>query len=212
MALSKEIIDMLGDVTRLMLAAGASAEKPPVSEQNQKGDSELLLEIWKKAVETQMHFNEMSVKSRQLGLSFVVAALGVAVVLLGKPDEFQVPIQSIGYQIHPSGLIILLAAFGTYAVKRLDLGVYHRMLRGAVKFGEELEKTLRRSALMPTAMGMTESISYYSREQDKSKAGTTAAKKITRFYWLLITSLSVIAVVMLIATAEPLPPMLGSGA
>ena len=38
------------------------------------------IEIWSKAVDTQMHFNEMCVKSRQLGLTFVAAALGVAVV------------------------------------------------------------------------------------------------------------------------------------
>jgi hypothetical protein len=38
-------------------------------------------EIWEKTLDTQMHFNEMSVRSRQLGLSFVVASLGVVVVV-----------------------------------------------------------------------------------------------------------------------------------
>lgn len=40
------------------------------------------ISIWSKVIDTQMHFNEMAVKSRQLGLTFVAAALGVAVVLL----------------------------------------------------------------------------------------------------------------------------------
>ena len=46
------------------------------------------LQIWAKTVDTQMHFNEMSVKSRQLGLAFVAAALGVAIVLLGQGNAF----------------------------------------------------------------------------------------------------------------------------
>jgi hypothetical protein len=32
------------------------------------------LAIWEKAVDTQMHFNEVSVKVRQFGLTFVAAA------------------------------------------------------------------------------------------------------------------------------------------
>ena len=44
--------------------------------------------IWTKAVDTQMHFNEMSVKSRQLGLTFVAAALGLAIVLLSRHEDW----------------------------------------------------------------------------------------------------------------------------
>lgn len=37
--------------------------------------NKLLIEIWKQAVDTQKHFNDMCVKSRQLGLTFVAASL-----------------------------------------------------------------------------------------------------------------------------------------
>src|SRR5258706_7606097 len=43
--------------------------------------NKLLIEIWKQAVETQKHFNDMCVKSRQLGLTFVAASLGAALYL-----------------------------------------------------------------------------------------------------------------------------------
>ena len=43
--------------------------------------NKLLVEIWKQAVETQKHFNDMCVKSRQLGLTFVAASLGAALYL-----------------------------------------------------------------------------------------------------------------------------------
>lgn len=198
----KGILRLCGVLATLVSTRPSSVGKE--ADSLDKGAQELQVEIWKKAVETQMHFNEMSVKSRQLGLSFVVAALGIAVVLLSRTEDLQIAVALIGYEIHPSGLIVLLAALGTYAVKRLDLGVYHKMLRGAVAFGEDLEKTLRKSSLMPTKMGMTESISHYSRGLDGSRGETTAARKITRFYWLLIVALVVIGLVMLIATAEPL--------
>jgi hypothetical protein len=45
---------------------------------------EVYVAIWAKAVDTQMHFNEMSVKSRQFGLGFVAAALGLGIVLLNQ--------------------------------------------------------------------------------------------------------------------------------
>ena len=37
--------------------------------------NKLLIDIWKQAVDTQKHFNDMCVKSRQLGLTFVAASL-----------------------------------------------------------------------------------------------------------------------------------------
>ena len=38
--------------------------------------------------------------------------------------------------LHVSLTVILAALAAVYAVKKLDLGVYHQMLRGAVYFGE----------------------------------------------------------------------------
>jgi hypothetical protein len=71
-----------------------------------------LVEIWSKAVDTQMHFNEMSVKSRQLGLAFVAGALGVGIVLLGRGDDFAIPVHLIiiNADIHVAVLIVLAAA------------------------------------------------------------------------------------------------------
>jgi hypothetical protein len=37
-----------------------------------------------------MHFNEMSVKSRQFGLAFVAAALGLCILMLSRDQEFAI--------------------------------------------------------------------------------------------------------------------------
>jgi hypothetical protein len=131
---------------------------------------ENIVTVWAKAVDTQMHFNEMSVKSRQLGLTFVAAALGVAIFLFSRsgPDTrlmFDIVVAKHRLTVHVAELIILAAAAAVYAVKLLDLGVYHKMLRGAVAFGEDLEEAHLRRALHLNK-GMTQAISHFSRYAD----------------------------------------------
>lgn len=114
----------------------------------------------------------MCAKSRQLGLSFVVAALGVAVVLLSRPESFlgTISLGSSTRSTHVSSLLVLVAALGLFVIRWLDLGVYHRMLRGAAEFGECLERTHMRQ-LMGTPNGMTELISIYSRYKEVDRPG-----------------------------------------
>ena len=156
-------------------------------------------EIWEKAVDTQMHFNEMSVKSRQLGLTFVVAALGVAAVLISRGQGYGIAIPGWGH-LHVASIIVLIAAGGIYAVRTLDLKVYHRMLRGAVTFGEKLEQELREAGLFNVPKGMAECISEHSRYETidadtlKGSGGKLLAyNKISRFYNVAITALLVIS-------------------
>jgi hypothetical protein len=63
----------------------------------------LVFDIWAKAVDTQMHFNEMSARSRQLGLTFTVSALGLAVFLLGRGDDWRllIPLESCYFRQRP---------------------------------------------------------------------------------------------------------------
>ena len=176
-------------------------------------------EIWAKAVDTQMHFNEMSVKSRQLGLSFVVAALALAFILLSRRQDFSFDFPLINYligyqvQIHISGILVWIAAIALYAVRRLDLDVYHMMLRGAVEFGEDFERNVVRDKLMRTQKGMTEFISMYSRnrvkkeEQDgkityEAKPYKTARNKLMGFYKSTIWLLGIMGAVLIVSSAN----------
>jgi hypothetical protein len=186
----------------------------PEIDQTSESEIELIGKVWEKAVDTQMHFNEMCVKSRQLGLTFVAAALGLALFLFtrGGPDaHYAVPIVVCGYsiEIHAAVLITLAAAAAVYAVKILDLRVYHRMLRGAVAFGEELEER-RLRPLLGVEKGMTQAISHFSRKSDARmtiEAGRaqysgakeeTAEKKLTLFYRVVIAFLFFSAAALLL--------------
>jgi hypothetical protein len=171
------------------------------------------LAIWAKAVDTQMHFNEMSVKSRQLGLTFVAAALGVAIVLLSRGDDFALFV-SIGtwtVQVHIAVILLVAAAIALIAVRGLDLGVYHRMLRGAVTFGEDFEENYMKS-MYGLDKGMTQAISHFSRFDDaavKSIDGKykytgeirrSAEDKIKEFYRNTMLFLWVAAIALLLLT------------
>ena len=163
---------------------------------------EIYVSIWSKAVETQMHFNEMCVKSRQFGLGFVSAALGLGIVLLGKGDEFSIPFQLLGivFKLHMTVLIILSSAFALQAVKILDVNVYHKMLRGAVYFGEDFEQKYMKE-IFDLEKGMTQAISHFSRHEDaKATPGNDrytytgtdrkdALEKIKQFYRFAIIML-----------------------
>jgi hypothetical protein len=119
------------------------------------------LEAWAKVIDVQIHFNEMSAKNRQLGLAFAAAALGLAIFLLNRPDA-NAGFLPFGWGvIHVSPLIVLGSALGVGAIWYLDIGHYHRLLRGAVAFGSSLERGLR-DDIFSHGIGLTKFISHYS--------------------------------------------------
>jgi hypothetical protein len=171
--------------------------------------------IWAKTVDTQMHFNEMSVKSRQFGLAFVAAALGLGILMLSRGQEFAItiPIRG-GFQLHATVLIVLSSAFALFAVSILDLNVYHKMLRGAVSFGEDFEQNYMKQ-IFDLEKGMTQAISHFSRFEDAAVTpnqdgkydylGTkhkNALDKIRTFYRVSIGILVVTALLLFIVTAH----------
>lgn len=181
-------------------------ESPSPTQQEQ------YIAIWTKTIETQMHFNEMSAKSRQIGLAFVAAALGLSVVLLARNEDFSIRVWSV--QIHVSVLILAAALVALRAVRLLDLGVYHKMLRGAVAFGEDFEENYMKK-VFSLEKGLTQAVSHFSRATspkatagddgrlrytDEQRTHTTAEAKISRFYQLSTNALIVSAIALLVVT------------
>lgn len=195
---------------------------------NGASKDKLIVDIWKQAVDTQKHFNDMCVKSRQLGLTFVAASLGAALYLFirapvsggeNAANSASAPVYAYSFNLcghsivlHVSLGIILAAAAAVVAVRKLDLGVYHQMLRGAVTFGEDLEEKHIRP-LVGLRMGMTQSISHFSRNSD-ARAATgddgrylysgddrkNAGAKLAGFYNIILSFLTVFGVAIFLAS------------
>jgi hypothetical protein len=176
---------------------------------------EIYVAIWAKAVETQMHFNEMSVKSRQFGLAFVAASLGLGIVLLTRNEEFSMSIPLFGgFDLNMTVIIAFAGAFALYAVMLLDLNVYHKMLRGAVTFNEDFERNYMKE-IFSLQKGMTEAISHFSRYEDadirlqddgkyaySGNIRKSALTKIRKFYQVSIGMLCAVGVCLFFATAH----------
>ena len=173
---------------------------------------EIYVSIWGKAVDTQMHFNEMAVKSRQFGLAFVAAALGLGIVLIARGEDFAIPIPYfVGWHLNVSVIIALASIVGLWGVRLLDLNVYQKMLRGAVKFGEDFEENYMKQ-IFGLEKGMTQAITHFSQYSnaetiqkdgrytyEKGKKRKKARDKIKWFYNILMLSLLVLAVALFFA-------------
>lgn len=171
--------------------------------------NEQKIEIWKRSIETQMHFAELSIKMRQIGITLAGATIALAIVLYRTDSvySFKVPYSDL---VLPVGTILFLSAAAIlYAAKIIDVGVYHRMLRGAVKFNELYEQSL--DIDVGWQSGLTESISAYSRYDDpilQDKRGSDgthwtsanprqlAGNRINKFYWLGIFAFSTVALAL----------------
>ncbi len=108
-----------------------------------KDIAELQLKVWEKAVDVQQHFNDLALRIRNLFVTLLAATL--AVVGYGIKA---VPVQSSTVSL--SALILPYIPFVTalgiaicFAFWFLDRLWYHRLLRGAVKMGTELEARLQ---------------------------------------------------------------------
>lgn len=170
--------------------------------------------VWEKTVDTQMHFNEMSVKARQFGLTFVAAALGLGIVMLSRGQEFSITIPLLGgFNLNATVLIVFASVFSLYAVRLLDLNVYHKMLRGSVAFGEDFEQNYMKE-IFELEKGMTQAISHFSRYQDaavtaangryiyKGTERLSAERKIKKFYNFAIWALLITGVLLFLITAN----------
>lgn len=176
-------------------------EKPPLT-------PDQLIAIWSKSIDTHVHFHEMSTKSRQIGLTFSAAALGLGMVLLGQGRAFSLSIG--GWNLHATVLLTVGAVFAVLAVRKLDLGVYHQMLRGAVAFTEDFESSCMRP-LFGLEKGLTQAICHYSRHSDAASEGSprthytggdrvTAGAKIAAFYNTVVVMLLGAALVLFVIT------------
>ena len=170
------------------------------------------IKIWERSIETQMHFAELSIKMRQIGLTLAGATIALAIVLYRTDTAFSINVPFISLEIPVGTILTLSAAVILYAAKMIDVDVYHRMLRGAVKFNELYEKTLDND--IGWRSGLTEAISAHSRVEDpvlleqrnsdgihweRRKEKGPAGGRIENFYWFCIGALVFAAVVLTFA-------------
>lgn len=144
-------------------------------------EEKALLEVWKVTVDVQKHFNDLSMRVRNIAITVFGALLAAAGYAL--KDESVVTIFDRSFPL--TAWILLAALMCWLAFYLMDLHWYHRLLRGAVRHGETVEAALQHR--LPE-VGLTKAIDAAS-----PIYGLRASHRLTLFYGLF-------GLVLLVAT------------
>lgn len=107
---------------------------------------ELLLQEWRTVVDTQMHFNDMIIRMRTLGVTAVVTVFGAAAFAIGQyPDRFY---DLLGERFHVSEGVIFFGLVLWAAIFFIDFFYYFRLLIGAVNRSYEIDDAFRNAHYM----------------------------------------------------------------
>lgn len=145
---------------------------------NEDEQVRLYVEMWKKTIEVQQHFNDIELRVRQLALTVLTFVLGGASLALRDGTR----VQLFGGSL-PLGSLILLSGVVLWIAFGFVDGIwYHRLLIGAVKHGQELETEIGKA--LPLA-GLTKQISASSPSTiaiGKLRKQIHSGKKLLLFY------------------------------
>ncbi|GAB2978032.1 hypothetical protein LWP59_38945 [Amycolatopsis acidiphila] len=131
------------------------------------------VELWKQTIAVQQHFNDIAWRIRQLALTALTFALGAAAV--AAKDRTTIQLGGLEIQLSTTILIFGIIVWGSFYF--VDQVWYHKLLIGAVKHGETLERAL---ALYLPESGLTQEISKASPSHIKIGLGRfTPTKRIT---------------------------------
>lgn len=104
----------------------------------------LQVEIWKKVVQTQEHFNDLGLRIRNFAILLIAAFLGIGGYAL--KEGIVVPI--LGVNLSLAGLIVLSSLLPWKAFYLMDKFWYHRLLKGSVNAGIPIENELAKHGLI----------------------------------------------------------------
>ena len=97
------------------------------------------IEIWKKIVDVQQHFNDLELRIRNFALIVTGAFLGLG----GYAIKDAGMINAFGVTVSVAGLVVFSAIVPLFAFYLMDRLWYHRLLDGAVTAGKDAESALK---------------------------------------------------------------------
>jgi hypothetical protein len=130
----------------------------PVPDQNQElpGSSyDQIIEIWKKAVDVQQHFNGLELQIRNFAVTLLVAILGGTAFAL--KEHYTVAVFGATFSLAVA--ICLAGVPGLFGFYFMDRHWYHKLLIGSVNQTVAIERSVK--AKVP-ALGLSEAIGHES--------------------------------------------------
>lgn len=99
-------------------------------------DMSYAIELWKKTVDVQQHFNDLSLRVRNYSIAVLTAILGLTAIVL--KEKYCITLFKREIPLAP--FILLLGLLPWIAFWLMDRIWYHVLLIGAVKHGEDIER------------------------------------------------------------------------
>jgi phosphoglycolate phosphatase-like HAD superfamily hydrolase len=129
-----EIRDLFNffEFSQLNSKTQANYEIPPACDENKA----LAVDIWKKAIDVQVHFNEIEMKIR----NFAVTVFTVILTGLGFLYKEKIIVAIGSFHVPAASLLALLGAFAIFLFYFMDKFWYHRLLLGAVYKAIDIEE------------------------------------------------------------------------
>lgn len=115
----------------------------------------LIVDLWKKTVDVQQHFNDLELRIRNYALTILAAVVGFAAYTV--KENFQ--ITAYGHNFSVASPLLLSSVFLWLAFYFMDRFWYHRLLYGAVDHGRVIEDRWKR--ILPE-ISLTDSIGRFS--------------------------------------------------
>lgn len=166
------------------------------------------VEIWKKIVDVQQHFNDLELRIRNFALIVTGAFLGLGANAIKDGSVATID----GHQVPSAALIVVAALVPLLAFYLMDRLWYHRLLEGSVKAGAEAEKKLTNLGLTVDLGSQISNASPFTLPLFKTKVHSR--HKMDGFYLLLVLAIAGLALTLALAvkpaqTVQNVPSTIG---
>jgi len=146
------------------------------------------VEVWKKVVDVQQHFNDLELRIRNYALTLFTAV----VAGIGLLEKEKIQLNLVGLDVPASALLGFAGMFTLAAFWYMDRYWYHKLLLGAVKQGQYIETI--HAGVLPE-LGLTTAIGKSSPKTiswGKKTLTIHSSNKYWIFYGLLFTPLIIL--------------------
>ncbi|MFO1124630.1 MAG: hypothetical protein U1E25_04615 [Methylocystis sp.] len=145
------------------------------------------IEIWKKIVDVQQHFNDLELRIRNFALVVTGAFLGLG----GYAIKDAGIINAFGYEVSIAGLVVFSAILPLIAFYLMDRLWYHRLLDGSVRAGIDAETALKDLGYKVDLGSKISEHSPFTLWLTKKKIHSKT--KMDTFYLMLVAALLIVA-------------------
>jgi hypothetical protein len=159
------------------------------------------IEIWKKTVDVQQHFNDLEMRIR----NFAITIVGVPSAAVGFTYQQGLETTVFGHRFAAGLGLVFAAAFAWFSFFLMDRYWYHIFLRGAVAHAGKIEDHLE--ARVPN-IGLGRTISELSGRVKILGITMNSERRLTSFYILGFTMLAIVFICLLLAVPNrPTAPL-----